>query len=536
MSAAQILMMPVSAAPGGMVMDLGPALNSDASAGEQFGSLLEQVIGKLQAAETRLSAIPELSAEIPMPELGLELSKEEEFSLADTDLLSAALLSSDYQQMAAIQQYVVASGNLDTLYQDENATVENVAEIIISEQQLQAVLTESGEPILSDGEHVNAENSQNKPVVEQVTAYHNQAAQVSSPEAQALKTAQPPNNADPQTARLVSEPVASLQVPTLQTKLEVPQQTQSQQVQPQQALSEKQLPDNQGLLQAVESVQNKEPVTPSKIENRVTPELHSAVQNPVTSQKQQQASTSPLFRFSNAADVTLEISSANGSSNRSGMEQEAGRNNQSGQSGMNMAFSDDLETGIPVTAFKTEAMAQTRPIEQHLSVLTPERPVSSAAQHVAEKQVHVQPEQVMRQVTERLSGHEVKNGVEQISFKLSPEHLGNLQLNFRMEDQRLKLEIVAESRGVRDALLQQSDDLKESLLRQNIKVDSFDVTTNNGNSMSQQQRDWRQMAAEQRQQQAAFAPGRNGADLWKEPETPVRYFAKQYNSTIDVRF
>lgn len=131
----------------------------------------------------------------------------------------------------------------------------------------------------------------------------------------------------------------------------------------------------------------------------------------------------------------------------------------------------------------------------------------------------------------------IKQGNDHISLKLSPENLGNLQLNMRMDDNRLKLEIVAESRGVRDALLQQADELKETLARQNIKVDSFNVTTSsNGNQSQQQSMDWRQMTQEQRQYQPHYASVRTKGGSVEEVEATMKYFVPQYQSTLDVRF
>jgi len=176
--------------------------------------------------------------------------------------------------------------------------------------------------------------------------------------------------------------------------------------------------------------------------------------------------------------------------------------------------------------------------EQHAVPLHMGQTVIMATDDTAiENSKSVPQELIGRQVIDRLASHEIKQGNDQISLKLSPENLGNLQLNMRMDDNRLKLEIVAENRGVRDALLQQADDLKETLARQNIKVDSFNVTTGNGNNHPQQQSaDWRQMAQEQRQYQTNYASFRTKAGAVEEGEASMKYFVPQYQSTIDVRF
>ena len=112
-------------------------------------------------------------------------------------------------------------------------------------------------------------------------------------------------------------------------------------------------------------------------------------------------------------------------------------------------------------------------------------------------------EQVVRQVSEHLANHEIKTGSEQIVLRLSPENLGELKVNLRMENQRLTVEIVTDNRIVRDALLQHSDTLKDSLAKQNIKMDSFDVSTggNNNGFGGRGQNDWRELARNRQPQQ-----------------------------------
>ncbi len=167
-----------------------------------------------------------------------------------------------------------------------------------------------------------------------------------------------------------------------------------------------------------------------------------------------------------------------------------------------------------------------------------QHPITSKAQ-VETTEISQQPvvaEHLLRQVAEKITGHEFKKVDDQISLKLSPEHLGNLQMNVRMEDQRIRVEIVAEHRGVRDALLQQADELKETLARQNIKMDSFTVTTGSGGEMHRDANEWRQTASEtsqKRVQQNGQGNAYGGSQL---ADSRIRYFAQQYQSTLDVRF
>lgn len=113
------------------------------------------------------------------------------------------------------------------------------------------------------------------------------------------------------------------------------------------------------------------------------------------------------------------------------------------------------------------------------------------------------PEQVMHQVKERLSQHDLKPGSQQITLTLSPENLGELKMNLNLQGQKLIVEIVTENRAVRDVIASHTDALKESLARQNITMESFDVTTGGKGSGNQGQNQgaWRELAKQQQQQQ-----------------------------------
>ena len=148
----------------------------------------------------------------------------------------------------------------------------------------------------------------------------------------------------------------------------------------------------------------------------------------------------------------------------------------------------------------------------------------------------VPPEQVVQQVRDRLVNHETKPGSEQIVLRLSPEHLGELKVNLSLEGQRLKVEIVAENRMVRDSLMQHTDALKESLSRQNIKMESFEVTTGgNGSADSgRSQGDWRELA--QQRQHNAWMP--DGGYRLATPAAPAiaAYQMKSEHTMVDLHF
>lgn len=85
-------------------------------------------------------------------------------------------------------------------------------------------------------------------------------------------------------------------------------------------------------------------------------------------------------------------------------------------------------------------------------------------------------ESIMAQVRESTVTHDGK-GNGRISVRLNPDELGELQINVRVENQRVKVEIVTENRTVRDALMGNLDTLKETLQRQNLNMERFDVAT-----------------------------------------------------------
>ncbi len=146
-------------------------------------------------------------------------------------------------------------------------------------------------------------------------------------------------------------------------------------------------------------------------------------------------------------------------------------------------------------------------------------------------------EHVARQVTEHLAGHEIKKGSDQIVIRLTPENLGELKLNLRMDGQRLNVEIVTENRAVKDMILQHSDSLRESLARQNISMESFDVTTggNGGSATGRGQDDWRELAR-QRQDNAWMPAGGYRLQASVPTSALPAYLAKSASSMVDLHF
>ena len=91
---------------------------------------------------------------------------------------------------------------------------------------------------------------------------------------------------------------------------------------------------------------------------------------------------------------------------------------------------------------------------------------------------------ILSQVKESVFSHDGKgNGT--ITVKLNPGDLGDLQINVRIENQRVKVEVITENRTVRDALMGNLDNLKETFLKQNLNMERFNVSSGEGNGFGQ---------------------------------------------------
>ena len=148
------------------------------------------------------------------------------------------------------------------------------------------------------------------------------------------------------------------------------------------------------------------------------------------------------------------------------------------------------------------------------------------------------PEQVVQQVKERLVQHDVKAGNQQITLTLSPDTLGELKMNLNLQGQKLSVEIVTENRTVRDAIILHTDALKESLARQNITMESFDVTTGGKGSgnQGQNQNAWRELAKQQQQQQFWTSPSGYQTAQADLPSDNAAYQRHQGQSILDIHY
>ncbi|MEI6205710.1 MAG: flagellar hook-length control protein FliK [Desulfuromonadales bacterium] len=165
----------------------------------------------------------------------------------------------------------------------------------------------------------------------------------------------------------------------------------------------------------------------------------------------------------------------------------------------------------------------------------------SATSVLATRETPVRPEgseQVVLQVKERLMQHDVKQGSQQITLTLSPDSLGELKMNLNLQGQKLSVEIVTENRTVRDAIVQHTDALKESLARQNITMESFDVTTGGKGSgnQGQNQNAWRELAKQQQQQQFWTSPRGYHTAQAVLPSAQATYQRQKEHLMLDIHY
>ncbi len=140
-------------------------------------------------------------------------------------------------------------------------------------------------------------------------------------------------------------------------------------------------------------------------------------------------------------------------------------------------------------------------------------------------------EQIHNQIREKLDANDVGFKKGSITLRLHPEELGELKINMRMEDQRLKVEIVTQNQSVKDALMQNLDTLKETLSRQNIAMDRFNVSADLRQGFQQGARDGRQTTQENRGTDTGFRPA---AATEEDAVTNLRYHWENENSLVNL--
>jgi flagellar hook-length control protein FliK len=553
MDAGQIIMVPAAPATNAMPAAAMNGIAAQlASQDTAFGNLLGQTMAALEntngmsvivspgGATGTSKAAPSVAEEKIQLEDG-DAVKEQNF---DGDLTAAAQVSALLAEIAAMQTTVEVKS--EPLTNAENVTQAVSAGAVMSVGVSGTEIDTLQEDVLAGVEKNKVVAELSAPVVKTEAAPAKTEAAPAKTEAAPAKTEAAPAKTEAAPVKTEAAPVKTEAAPvkteaapvkTEAAPVKNPSQrntaTVSVAVNSQQAVSALVQQSNATSQAAVVAVSV--PTNASNQAMQVAQESQAVLTEVAVMTKP--AETSPVataVRFAQSSDVVAATNDARAQGDTSSQLAQQDGKGGAPFTAATKTVAIQLESGLE--EHQTEPILQGRPVEHQLLASSLGQQVATTVQAVSVEQLKpMQAEQVTRQVAERLINHDIKIGSDQISLKLSPENLGNLQLNMRMEDQHLKLEIVAENRGVRDALLLQKDELKETLARQNIQMDSFTVTTGNGGNNQQQSRDWRQMTADQRQYQPqnASTQNRGYSGIF---DAPMQYFAPQYNSTIDVRF
>ena len=153
-----------------------------------------------------------------------------------------------------------------------------------------------------------------------------------------------------------------------------------------------------------------------------------------------------------------------------------------------------------------------------------------AAQHEA-KPVNLKGalhESLLSQIKDGAITHDGKGNGE-MSIRLNPGELGELKIQVRMEDNRLRVEVHADNRMVKDLLMSNLDSLKEALSSKNFTMEGFDVSTGGSfNSPLPEERG-------NSRQHPTHRSARGGGYATQE-EGRVNYLTADVNNLLDVRF
>lgn len=157
--------------------------------------------------------------------------------------------------------------------------------------------------------------------------------------------------------------------------------------------------------------------------------------------------------------------------------------------------------GLKLEPFRTDMVIPSQP-EAKLQV-------SDAQPAAVDGSVTVSHEQIISQIKEKLAEQRISADNGQVTLKLNPAELGELKITVRMDDQRVRVDVVAENRMVKDALMQNIDILKEALARQNVSMERFDVSTGGRQLFDHGFREGRQQEPQFVSRGAAWLNGRN---------------------------
>ncbi|MBJ6724749.1 flagellar hook-length control protein FliK [Geomesophilobacter sediminis] len=174
--------------------------------------------------------------------------------------------------------------------------------------------------------------------------------------------------------------------------------------------------------------------------------------------------------------------------------------------------------------------------QQPLGIATPQQQVEAPApapkSAAATTTLH---ESILSQIKDGVAVHDGK-GNGQISIRLNPGELGELKIQVRMDDgNKVRVEVQADNKTVKDLLLSNVQSLKETLAAKNFTMEGFDVSTGSRDSFNNPNNN---PLADDRQQQQQRSTTRSASLSYSDGVEPVRvnYLTGDVNNLLDVRF
>ncbi len=149
--------------------------------------------------------------------------------------------------------------------------------------------------------------------------------------------------------------------------------------------------------------------------------------------------------------------------------------------GSSRPASDDNEQNKNEPGKDQSAAARSLPLPGATAKAEPVREVFQVKVEEPANPLH---KNILDQLKEGIVTHDSK-GNGRMSIRLNPADLGELQVNVRMDEHRVKVEIISDNRTVREALMGNLDTLKETLSKQNLSMEGFHVSTSAGEGFSQ---------------------------------------------------
>jgi flagellar hook-length control protein FliK len=132
-----------------------------------------------------------------------------------------------------------------------------------------------------------------------------------------------------------------------------------------------------------------------------------------------------------------------------------------------------------------EKMTQPPAVDGLLALHRPSSVEGSAVAEVVSPH-KVTPEAIVSQLKDGVvSKHE--DGSSRITVRLQPKELGELTISVRLDEQRLRVEVMAENQSVKNLLERNQDLLRDALSRQNLMVERFTVGSNGSDGQLQNQ-------------------------------------------------